>query len=66
MNGLTPLTPREREIAELVAQAHTNREIAEQLEVATNTVSVHVKHIFVKLGIHRRVDLALLVERQNA
>jgi non-specific serine/threonine protein kinase len=52
------LTDREREIAALVAEGMSNRDIARQLAVAKRTVDAHLQHIFVKLGISSRIRLA--------
>ena len=53
------LTPQERTVAGLVASGLTNREIAERLFVTTNTVETHVRHIFQKLGVSSRTQLAI-------
>jgi DNA-binding CsgD family transcriptional regulator/pimeloyl-ACP methyl ester carboxylesterase len=52
------LSAREREIIELVAGGQTNREIAEQLVLATKTVENHVGRILVKLDLRSRTQLA--------
>jgi DNA-binding CsgD family transcriptional regulator len=54
----TTLTPREREIALLVAQGLSNREIAAQLVIAQRTAEGHVEHILAKLGFHSRAQIA--------
>lgn len=54
----TPLTPREHEIAELVAAGHTNRDIAARLAIAPRTVESHVEHILSKLGFASRARIA--------
>ncbi len=54
-----PLTPREQQVAELVAKGMKNREIAETLSIATGTVKIHLMHIFEKTGIRDRFELAL-------
>ena len=41
-----PLTPREQEVAALVAKGLKNREIGEALNIATGTVKIHLMHIF--------------------
>jgi len=48
------LTPREREVLELLAQGLTNKEIAEALVITTNTVKRHLKAVFGKLEVHTR------------
>jgi two-component system, NarL family, nitrate/nitrite response regulator NarL len=53
-----PLTPREREIAALVARNLPNKEIARHLRVGPTTVKNHVHNILQKLNIHRRGDVA--------
>jgi non-specific serine/threonine protein kinase len=53
-----PLTTREREIAALVAQGLSNRDIAERLIISKRTVDAHVEHIYTKLGISSRMQLA--------
>jgi DNA-binding NarL/FixJ family response regulator len=54
-----PLTPREVEILGLVAQGHTNRQIAERLIVAVGTIKIHVEHILGKLGATDRTHAAV-------
>jgi predicted ATPase/DNA-binding CsgD family transcriptional regulator len=53
-----PLTPREREVAALVARGLTNRRIAEELVITEGTAELHVVHILNKLGFHSRVQIA--------
>jgi non-specific serine/threonine protein kinase len=52
------LTPRERSVAELVAQGLTNRAIADQLVIAERTVETHLERIYAKLAIRSRSQLA--------
>jgi DNA-binding CsgD family transcriptional regulator len=52
------LTPQERRIAVLVSQGLTNQEVAAHLFVSTNTVETHLRHIFQKLGVTSRTQLA--------
>jgi DNA-binding NarL/FixJ family response regulator len=55
------LTERENEVANLVAQGMTNREIAGKLGVGEHTVSNYLFRIYEKLGISSRVELVLFV-----
>jgi DNA-binding CsgD family transcriptional regulator len=52
------LTPREQEVATLIARGLSNREIAEALIITEGTAAVHVKHILSKLGFKSRSQLA--------
>ena len=52
------LSPREEEVAELVAQGLTNRQIAERLVISERTAQNHVQHILVKLGFTTRSQIA--------
>jgi DNA-binding CsgD family transcriptional regulator len=62
----TTLTAREREIASLIADGSSNRDIAEQLVISEGTVAVHVKHILGKLGFKSRTQVAGWVARQGS
>ena len=57
------LSRREREVSELVAGGHTNREIARRLEVSEKTVESYLSRIFAKLGVSSRAAVAARVER---
>jgi DNA-binding CsgD family transcriptional regulator len=59
-NGWAALTPSELTVARLVAEGLTNREVAERLFVSPHTVNSHLRHVFTKLGINSRVELARL------
>src|SRR5262249_9198954 len=52
-----PLTAREREVAELVAQALSNREVARTLVLSERTVESHVRSILAKTGLTSRTEL---------
>ena len=60
------LSRREREVADLVAEGLTNREIAERLVISERTAEGHVEQIRNKLGFHSRTQIAGWVERQRA
>jgi DNA-binding NarL/FixJ family response regulator len=60
-----PLTRREKEIAVLVAGGLGNREVAERLFLSRRTVESHVEHIFTKLGLSSRTQLAGWVLEQG-
>ncbi|WP_305093675.1 LuxR C-terminal-related transcriptional regulator [Prescottella sp. R16] len=60
------LTPREQEVAGLVAEGLTNQAIADQLVISTRTVQGHVEHILSKLGFSSRTQIAAwVVERDR-
>ena len=59
--GLRALTERERELAVLVAQGRTNRQIAASAYLSEKTVERHLSNIFAKLGISGRAGLAAMV-----
>jgi ATP/maltotriose-dependent transcriptional regulator MalT len=61
--GLDSLSSREREVALLVTDRRTNKEIAAQLFLSEKTVESHLRNIFAKLGASSRVDVARAVER---
>ncbi len=63
---LNPLTRREREIADLVAEGLSNREIAATLVIAQRTAEGHVEHILSKLGFTSRVQVAAWVAEQRS
>src|SRR5206468_1224857 len=48
------LSPREREVLELVAQGFSNKEIADRLGVGTEAIRWHLKHVYQKLHVHSR------------
>jgi predicted ATPase/DNA-binding CsgD family transcriptional regulator len=61
-----PLSPREREVVDLIAEGLTNTEIAERLVISRRTVETHVQHIKTKLGFRRRARvIAWALERQH-
>jgi DNA-binding NarL/FixJ family response regulator len=63
--ALEELTPREREILQLIAQGASNREIAQQLYIAEKTVKNHVTNILSRLGLRDRTQAAVWLHTQN-
>jgi DNA-binding CsgD family transcriptional regulator len=57
------LTPREREVLQLLARGYTNREIATELIISIKTASVHVSHILHKLDVSSRLEAAAIAQR---
>ncbi|MFN3861502.1 MAG: response regulator [Roseateles sp.] len=62
---LALLSPREREIAELIARGDSNKQIARALGIAETTVKIHVQHLLRKLDLDSRVQAAVLVTQQR-
>jgi non-specific serine/threonine protein kinase len=54
-----PLSPREREVAALLALGRTNKQIAEELLIADRTAERHVKNILAKLGLDTRTQIGV-------
>jgi DNA-binding NarL/FixJ family response regulator len=63
--GLSSLTAREREILTLVAQGHSNREIADRLVISERTARTHVSNVLTKLQLASRTQAALLAIREG-
>lgn len=61
--GSSALTPREREIVDMVAEGLRNRNIAQRLGISEGTVKLHLHHVYEKLGVTGRVELLLRVQR---
>lgn len=58
-SAVESLSAREREILGLIARGDSNKLIARELDIAETTVKVHVQHIFRKLGVSSRVQVAV-------
>ncbi|WP_139024763.1 response regulator transcription factor [Bradyrhizobium sp. STM 3843] len=63
--ALTALTDRERQIARMVSEGLSNKEIGRRLSITDGTIKVHLHHIFQKLDIGNRTALAALAVSQN-
>jgi DNA-binding CsgD family transcriptional regulator/tetratricopeptide (TPR) repeat protein len=57
LSGVDSLTPSERRVAQMAADGHTNREVAQALFVSPKTVDAHLSSVYRKLGIHSRSEL---------
>jgi DNA-binding NarL/FixJ family response regulator len=63
--GITELTRREREIADLVAEGLSNKDIATKLVISQRTAETHVEHILTKLGFTSRAQIAAWAAEQR-
>lgn len=61
--GMESLTERELEVARLVVDRKTNAQIAQELFLSPKTVESHIRHLFQKLEVSSRVEVARVVER---
>jgi NarL family two-component system response regulator LiaR len=59
------LTPREREVLELIAHGRSNKRIAFELGISEKTVKTHVGHVLAKLGVTDRTQAALLAVHEG-
>jgi DNA-binding NarL/FixJ family response regulator len=59
------MTPREREVINLIAEGLSNKEIAERLHIATYTVRSHVRNVMEKLMLHTRLQIAAYAHRDR-
>jgi DNA-binding NarL/FixJ family response regulator len=60
------MTPREREVINLIAEGLGNKEIAARLNIATDTVKSHVRNVMEKLMLHTRLQIAAYAHREGA
>ena len=60
------MTPREREVINLIAEGLSNKEIASKLHIATHTVKSHVRNIMEKLTLHTRLQIAAYAYKAGA
>ncbi|MEO0374174.1 MAG: response regulator transcription factor [Cyanobacteria bacterium P01_A01_bin.17] len=61
--ALTQLTSREQDVLSLIGRGSTNREIAQELYIAEGTVKTHVTHLFNRLNLRNRTQLAIYANR---
>jgi DNA-binding NarL/FixJ family response regulator len=64
-DSLARLTPRERQILQLIAEGNSNKEIAGLLNLSVNTVAVHRANLMDRLGVHRTAELVLYAIRKG-
>jgi two-component system response regulator NreC len=65
VDDLDRLTPREREVLQLVAEGYTNREIGERLGVSAKTADVHRSNVMRKLDLHTAQALTRFAMRRG-
>jgi DNA-binding CsgD family transcriptional regulator len=63
LNDLNQLTPREKQILDIIAAGKTTKQIADELRVSTSTVGNHRKHICKKLDLHSTAELVAFAVR---
>jgi DNA-binding CsgD family transcriptional regulator/predicted ATPase len=64
--GMAQLTPQELQVTLAVARGLSNREVAAQLFLSVKTVEYHLAHVYDKVGVSRRTQLATFVARQES
>jgi NarL family two-component system response regulator LiaR len=65
VDPLEPLSPREREVLDLIASGQSNRQIANELIIGEQTVKTHVSNILMKLDLQDRVQAAIFALRHQ-
>ena len=63
--GWESLTPAEHDVVTLVAEGLTNKDVAARLFISPRTVQSHLAHVFTKLGVTTRMQLAQAAARQK-
>jgi PAS domain S-box-containing protein len=65
-HGGTQLTPREREVTDLIAEGLSNNAIGERLDISIHTVKSHLRNIMDRLNLNSRLQIAAYVHRRDA
>jgi DNA-binding NarL/FixJ family response regulator len=60
------MTPREREVVDLIAEGMSNKAIARELQISIHTVKSHLRNIMEKLTLHSRLQLAIYVQERDS
>ena len=60
------MTPREKEVVQLIGEGRSNKEIAAEMSIATQTVKSHVRNVMEKLALHSRLQIAAFAHRAGA
>jgi len=63
--SLDALTRRERDVVQLLARGLGDRDMAQHLFISVRTVQTHLSHIYAKLGVHTRTEVALMAVREG-
>lgn len=60
------LTPRQREVIELISEGMSNKKIAAELHISVHTVKSHIRHIMKKLGLNTRLQISAWAHEEEA
>ena len=66
LGRMADLTPREYQVAKLVASGYANKEIGRRLKISEQTVKNHIQSIFRKLALNNRVELTIQLTHKSS